>query len=120
MIATAILFCAAGSVTFAESARLTYEQEAKVQEKITRLLKDPESARFSPLVAATQDNGDTQVCGTVDSKNEFGGYVGEMPFIGKFVGSGFYLTKIAATEAEASNIYGLCESYGLSVEESDL
>lgn len=46
-------------------------------DKIRALLKDPESARFSELKYVEHSQG---VCGLVNAKNGFGGYVGNRVF----------------------------------------
>jgi hypothetical protein len=47
------------------------------QAKLGAQLKDPESARFTGLVIAP---GKGLVCGWVNAKNSYGGYVGYQPF----------------------------------------
>jgi hypothetical protein len=56
---------------------------AVIQDKVKRQLDDPESARFVGMKAARdKDKGSIVVCGLVDSKNSYGGYTGEQPFVG--------------------------------------
>ena len=56
---------------------------ADAKAAIARKMKDPESARFAGVVASPK--GST-VCGWVNAKNSFGGYVGYKPFyvMGRF------------------------------------
>ena len=71
----------------AEEARLQAEAEKKaIEEKIEgykqqllRVLKDPESAQFRNLRLSSGEGGEA-LCGEVNAKNAFGGYVGFTPF----------------------------------------
>lgn len=49
-------------------------------------LKDPESARFQGEYLARDRSGDLELCGEVDAKNSFGGYVGFRRFVVSIVG----------------------------------
>jgi hypothetical protein len=53
------------------------ENEAELAVRAT--LKDPESARFTDLRSFNL-GGSLVVCGYVNAKNSFGGYVGKKPF----------------------------------------
>lgn len=64
--------------------QLSEAEVAAIQKDLTRDLKDPESARFNDLTAVKTDEGEILVCGEMNAKNGFGGYVGRMPFYGKF------------------------------------
>jgi hypothetical protein len=55
---------------------------AAVQEGVKRDLKDPFSAVFSGMKGARDPSGLINVCGVVNSKNSYGGYVGETLFWG--------------------------------------
>jgi hypothetical protein len=44
-------------------------------------LKDPYSARLEGLTAFRKDTYTIVVCGAVNAKNSYGGYVGSVPFI---------------------------------------
>lgn len=50
-------------------------------------LKDPESARFRNLRAFMQGNGLMAVCGEVNAKNSYGGYIGFQPFTATIKGA---------------------------------
>jgi hypothetical protein len=57
--------------------KLTATQEQAVKAAVTYDLKDPDSAKFRPMVAGVAVGGTSiMVCGEVNSKNSFGGYVG--------------------------------------------
>lgn len=115
------LTCAIVAVAFPAIAATPVDllpgQQAIVQKVITKALIDPRSAKFSTLSAVQHDNGDFQVCGTVNAKNSFGGYVGATPFVGRLVGNELILTKIAPTPSEAMNMMRLCETYGATIVE---
>ncbi|RVD44904.1 hypothetical protein EN742_00735 [Mesorhizobium sp. M4A.F.Ca.ET.020.02.1.1] len=101
----------------ATAAPLSDAQQTAVQSSILGILKDPDSARFSVMSAAPQATGETIVCGTVNAKNEMGGYVGPAPFYGKLYGDGqFYLASLAGGAAEASNIVARCEALGANID----
>ncbi len=52
---------------------------AKVRSAVAAQLKDPDSARYGRMFVSRK-NG-TTICGMVNSKNSFGGYTGEQPFV---------------------------------------
>lgn len=63
--------------------RLTQKQIEVVKSGVRMKLKDPESARFDrSFVSAKDEKGLVTVCGYVNSKNSYGGYVGDTPFGG--------------------------------------
>jgi hypothetical protein len=56
----------------------------KAQELVKQQLRDPDSAEFGPqywVASATGDSDVDYVCGTVNAKNGFGGYVGEQYYM---------------------------------------
>jgi hypothetical protein len=67
-----------GGTTSGSKAGEKAEGEAALKAKVLEVLKDPESARFKNVQVAA----DGQVlCGEVNAKNAFGGYVGFKPFV---------------------------------------
>lgn len=50
------------------------------KDKVREMLKDPESAQFSNIYV-TQNGGSPSVCGFVNAKNSYGGYVGKIRFV---------------------------------------
>lgn len=46
----------------------------------SRELRDPESAQYRDIYGVQTQNGTRVVCGMVNAKNAYGGYVGFMPF----------------------------------------
>jgi hypothetical protein len=65
----------------------------KAEAEIPKILKDPDSAKFSDVVAVDDDKGGFAVCGKVNAKNSFGAYIGAKSFI--------YLFGRAHVEGEA-------------------
>lgn len=66
-----------------KSVVLTPELTKSIQDGVRNKLKDPESARFGKI-AAGDVGGQTIVCGWVNAKNSYGGYIGMQPFFGYF------------------------------------
>ncbi len=54
--------------------------EAAAEKAVNQNLKDPDSSKFSNLVAYQKDPHMIAVCGFVNAKNSYGGYVGATPF----------------------------------------
>ncbi len=64
----------------AEEARIADEvRKYDAEDAVRAVLADPESACFSRLFVSRQ-SGLPVVCGMVNAKNRFGGYVGDRPF----------------------------------------
>ena len=67
--------------------QLTQADPAYIQASLDRVkqsLKDPDQARFSNIYATIFDSEqkeDPNVCGTVNAKNSYGGYAGDMRFV---------------------------------------
>lgn len=49
---------------------------ARVRAAVMDGLKDPDSAKFKPFTLVTDADGNKKVCGQVNAKNAYGGYVG--------------------------------------------
>lgn len=62
---------------------ISAQQEAAAKAVIVEMLKDPESARFSDVVGVERVSapGSVVICGKVNAKNSYGGYVGSVPFM---------------------------------------
>lgn len=74
-----ILLClllVTGNIHAQVSDQTIIEAKARIAVK----MKDPESVQFSNVVLADSKNGPV-VCGWVNAKNSYGGYVGYAPFI---------------------------------------
>lgn len=61
---------------------LTMDEKAIVEAGVKKGLKDPYSAMFGFMIGAQTPDKSINVCGFVNAKNSFGGYVGETPFFG--------------------------------------
>lgn len=52
----------------------------KAQNDVKQLMKDPDSTNFRNVREITNTLGNKVLCGQINSKNSYGGYVGFMPF----------------------------------------
>jgi hypothetical protein len=104
---------------------LSSSVQAQAEKGVKEKLKDPNSAQFSNLRAYQKDAHMIAVCGDVNAKNSYGGYVGATPFISyvqtaqRSDGSTAYLIGIASlagsTESEVIIFYKmfpLCAASG--------
>lgn len=66
--------------------KLTKNEIAAIEEAVKDQLKDPESARFKHSMYVA--NGKGEYCGLVNSKNSYGGYVGDTPFMVMLINNG--------------------------------
>lgn len=102
---------------------LTPEQQAAVEDGIREKLKDPDSARFKGAIKVPHEGDSFLVCGFVNSKNSFGGYVGFTPFHGllltmkrKTDNKTVYLLSvpsIGGNEISPQTVYDWCASEGM-------
>ncbi|WP_035892175.1 hypothetical protein ACP26C_13585 [Franconibacter helveticus 513] len=65
---------------------LTPSERKAVEDAISDQLKDPYSAKFKHSQFISNGNG--EYCGYVNSKNSYGGYVGDTPFLVMITGKG--------------------------------
>lgn len=91
---------------------LSAAELAKLKEAVRSSLKDPDSARFRGVSAYRQDDGKIGVCGFVNAKNSFGGYVGDRPFIASLIDGAFPMPVIASESNHAAFV-ALCREYGM-------
>jgi hypothetical protein len=75
---------------------LSDAQVNHVQTVVARTLKDPDSAKFDSLVPGRAPDGRVFVCGWVNAKNSFGGYVGRQPFSGQLREGAFALSHVGS------------------------
>jgi hypothetical protein len=62
-------------------------QGDRLREQVRRALRDPYSAVFKgEALYRSEDPAAFALCGTINSKNAYGGYVGEAPFISTTTG----------------------------------
>lgn len=101
---------------YASETRLYLErngQEATIaaaQDSAKRILKDPDSAKFQNLRIAEYDGGSV-VCGEINAKNSYGGYVGYKQFVAGVSGATILDTSSTYPEInDTSNagIYAAC------------
>ena len=108
----------AGQTVSVEKLQLSPAELAQVQQAVKNNMKDPGSAQFGPYVAfiATMKNGETHrvVCGYVNGKNSFGGYVGQQPFMAAGAVTAAGATYLAAGPDDLYNV--VCrQKYGVSI-----
>jgi hypothetical protein len=100
-----------------KKVQLTANQVAKVKQRVGDQLKDPYSARYHSIQGVaikTGSNETTVVCGLVNAKNAFGGYVGKRPFIGSFnPRNGFSVAGMGTDAADSQSIVSKCRSFGM-------
>jgi hypothetical protein len=85
------------------------------QAGVTAVLKDPGSATFgSNYVAARSPTGSINICGVVNAKNSFGGYVGASPFIAE-IRDGKVVDAHAAGGSSAEFLVMVCRDRGVPI-----
>lgn len=99
---------------------LASQQIAVVETTIRKDLKDPDSAQFSGYQAAVDANGIIAVCGYVNAKNSYGGYIGRQPFVGYFPGTSttFNLGEVASPNEynfSANRVRAQCQRSGIAI-----
>jgi hypothetical protein len=95
--------------------QLTKPQQTALEQGIKEGLKDGDSAKFGPFSASIDSSGHISVCGLVNAKNGFGGYIGYSPYLGGFTGDRFLLAGMGGTERSSDVIRSSCREYGLTV-----
>ncbi|MER8925780.1 hypothetical protein [Mesorhizobium sp. M0859] len=112
LIGMAIL--AATSAYGFEAYQLRDDEIDLVKAAFSAALKDPDSAKFGKFSAAMKDDQTIIVCGTVNSKNSFGGYSGAAPFVGEINtdSHSFEVQKLAQTDAEMAQVLVRCQNAG--------
>lgn len=65
-----------------KSVELYPSDESDVRDGMASALKDPSSARYGAFHGYLDEEGLVIVCGTVNARNSFGGYAGEVAFYG--------------------------------------
>lgn len=85
LVAVSLIGCAPQAIpsTFIPKPYvLSPAEKAAVVDGVRRSLKDPMSAMFGDVAAATREDGFITVCGGINARNSFGGYVGMQPYFG--------------------------------------
>lgn len=118
-VVSACLFLAIGCtpppppVTPGSPVTLTEEQKSVVRAAVAKTLKDPESARFGDM-AATDSPTTFVVCGYVNGKNSYGGYVGMQPFAGIMPNDwSFSVVRIGGSPADRWAVGKYCREHGV-------
>jgi hypothetical protein len=90
----------------------------KIEAGLRKGLKDPDSAKFGFMNAARADSGLIAVCGWMNAKNSFGGYVGEQPFYGSYVPEQHTAVLIVAGEGNSPSwlVQNQCIKNGTTIE----
>jgi hypothetical protein len=98
---------------------LSPRQLTAVEDGVKSILKDPDSARISGIVAGVGSDGTITACGWVNAKNSYGGYTGKRPFQGLFYGknndSGFVMISTEEIDSALQARLELCHEAGLSL-----
>lgn len=95
---------------------LNVAEVREVQSKVASRLKDPEAARFGNILAVRHDDI-VEVCGKVNAKNSFGGYVGEHPFYGTMPlpSRTFFPIGVGGDHASSEASYAMCRDFGIDL-----
>jgi len=87
-----------------------------IQADVRQAMKDPDSARFGRIAAAIDSDGVVTACGWVNGKNSYGGYTGELPFMGIYsLERGRYMLADIASASEASATVIVCRNRGVAM-----
>ena len=96
---------------------LSNQQQQIIRAGIAKGLKDPESVRFGKLAGTRDKDGSITVCGYLNAKNSYGGYVGMSPFLGVLLapprGNSFELVRLASTPTERQAVVATCGQAGV-------
>lgn len=105
----AVLFTSFSITSFGAERTPTNAEMKAIKTKIASRLKDPDSVKISDV----RINKDGYVCGMVNGKNSYGGYVGKKPFMGLLATglkkeSFFYVVGIGETDSDDEYFYKTC------------
>lgn len=95
--------------------QMSPDEEGIVRESLSNLMKDPGSVQFRNVGAVRDETGAITVCGEINAKNSFGGYVGFTPFYGRLAGGEFVPTTIADSVNFANAVGSACANLGLTL-----
>jgi len=102
-----------GTLSANSPTSLSDDQSSSLETSITKVLIDPESARFTDITATQTKNGLVSACGFVNAKNRYGGYAGSIGFFGSFRESGFELRALATDADEQVRVRDYCRMFGI-------
>jgi hypothetical protein len=95
---------------------VTSSQTRAVEAAVRDALKDPNSAMFRhPFQGSTDESGTIFICGFVNARNSFGGYVGDTPFIAGYeplTGTGVFIS-MGGTDSETFAVLSVCRNRGI-------
>lgn len=95
---------------------LSKQEVSWVKRDVKGAMKDPDSARFGTIAASKNGEGTVTVCGYVNGRNSFGGYTGEVPFMGILTSTSFLVANIAAASAtDVAAMTNVCRRAGISL-----
>jgi hypothetical protein len=96
---------------------LTAQDQQAIKAGVAKGMKDPESARFGEMAAARKSDGTITVCGYVNGKNSYGGYVGMSPFIGIYAreAKAFGLVDIGSSSTDRTVVGKMCRDAGIPI-----
>ena len=116
LIAAAVASIATSAVA-GDPIELSEAQIEAVQSVVRDGLKDPDSARFGTIAAGVIDETGFMVCGYVNARNSFGGYVGMTVFSGVMVAKNnvFIQATIGGTDKVQENIRKICSDHGAEI-----
>ena len=122
-VAAGIMLAGCASTSYAPRSTITAgvpytlsaNEQAAVKSGVTAALKDPTSAIFGEMKAAkATTDGVVTVCGYVNGKNSFGGYVGNQPYVGVVTASGsFVVVAMGGVESRTYAVYSVCQKSGI-------
>ena len=102
---------------YGKETRLFFEKNGKektiatAQKSLSQTLKDPDSAKFQNVRIVDYEGGKV-VCGEVNGKNSYGGYVGYKPFAAGISGSTLYDTRSKYPDLNAAVNAGIIAACG--------
>lgn len=102
---------------YATETRLFFEKNgpektiAAAQDAAKKGLKDPDSAKFQKLRIADFEGGKV-VCGEINAKNSYGGYVGYKPFIAGTLAATIYDTSSEYQDINDASNAGIIAACG--------
>jgi hypothetical protein len=96
------------------SYALTEGETQALTAEVRSRLKDPDSAMFRDVRAVRKGDSPARVCGYVNSRNAFGGYVGFVPFVALQTGpNNFEVPAIGDDSFGLSEVQLRCREYGI-------
>jgi hypothetical protein len=110
---------ASSSLKAHNPVKLTDADITAIKDGVRKSLKDPESASFGAMKAGSGDGttAAVTVCGYVNAKSSFGGYIGEQLFVGVITRSGpkkgFHVIGMGGTETSSLTAKAVCGAVGL-------